>query len=80
MRKASFEDGDDGVSAGLRQSIRLTTDGVSRTNGGKNERGTRRHKELISDKLDFGNWIPNDYVFVLFETGDCNGRDRHLRR
>ena len=41
-------------------------------------KGSRCHKELVSDKLDFGNWIPNDYVLVLFETGDCNGRDRHL--
>ena len=52
--------------------------GEQKTNGGKNERGARCHKDLISDKLDFGNWIPNDYVLVLFETGDCNGRDRHL--
>ena len=41
-------------------------------------KGSRCHKELISDKLDFGNWIPNDNVLVLFETGDCNGGDRHL--
>jgi hypothetical protein len=41
-------------------------------------KGSRCHKELISNKLDLGNWIPNDYVLVLFETGDCNGLDRHL--
>ena len=52
---------------------------MSRTNVGRTKKkGSRCHKELISDKLDFGNWIPNDYVLVLFETGDCNGWDRHL--
>ena len=50
---------------------------MSRANGGRTK-GSRCHKELISDKLDFGNWIPNDYVLVLFETGDCNGGNRHL--
>jgi hypothetical protein len=50
---------------------------VSRTNVGRTK-GLRCHKELISNKLDFGNWIPNNYVLVLFEAGDCNGGDRHL--
>ena len=50
---------------------------MSRTNVGRTK-GSRCHKELISNKLDFGNWIPNDYVLVLFKTGNCNGGDRHL--
>ena len=39
---------------------------------------SRCHKELISNELDFGNWIPNDYVLVLFKTGYCNAGNRHL--
>ena len=34
-------------------------------------------KEFVSDKLDFGNWIPDDCVFVLFQIGYSNSRDRH---
>lgn len=52
---------------------------VSKTElGGRTKKDPRRHKELVSDKLNFGNGIPDDCVLVLFETGNGNGRDRHL--
>ena len=46
--------------------------------GKKGQASSRCHEKLVSDQLDFGDWIPNNCIFVLFQTGDCNGGDRHL--